>query len=810
MPEKLNEAVTQPAFFINPENQPSLGLKDFLFKYLRYLPWIITSVVLFLVLAYIKIRYTVPTYHVQSSLLIKDDNGRANLGGGGKDEKFDELFLNQGSVNLSNEIEILRSRPLLTRVARDLGLQIKQYTKGSIRSSLQYSYSFFQVGIQKIADSSKAFTFLVNIINEDKFLLNESKTPMRFGQAFEVEGNVVILTRNMNIGLHLFPIHQFQVTWQPIADVVEDMLGDLKVTQTNDQTTILTLGMEGENTRLNKDVLNTLMAVYDSINVEDKNRISFITLRFIDDRLSNLKDELGGVQGNLKNFMVSNQVYDIDQQSKAYLENLSEGAKEKAEQEIRLNVVNWLLEYIQNSKNLYTVVPTNLGIEEPSLLQLMAEYNRAQLEREANLKTTTPDNPMIQTFNTTLEKLRNSIFQALQNVRQAYLIAGTNLKQQEDRLQGHIQTLPGKSMQLINISRQQKILEDLYSFLLQKKLETSISSASTISNSKVIEPSIGSEIPVNPNKRKIYTMYFLLGLAIPIGIIALIEVMRDKVRNRADVEKNTHAPILGEIGHSSNEQTLVVTANNRHFIAEQFRIVRTNLQYIISKKEKPVIMVTSSFSGEGKSFISTNIAAVMALTGKKTVIMEFDIRKPKIVSGLDLKRKMGITNYIIGRTSFEDMLVKVDGVDNLYVIPCGPIPPNPAELLLDPLLDELMKEVRSRFDVVIMDTAPVGLVSDAMNLGQYADCTLYIVRQGHTFRTQLHMVEELYVDNKLPKLALLLNDVTAEGGYYGGYGYGYYGGYSYGMESGYFEVDKESQNSSIFSRIKRLWKNWFG
>ena len=204
----------------------------------------------------------------------------------------------------------------------------------------------------------------------------------------------------------------------------------------------------------------------------------------------------------------------------------------------------------------------------------------------------------------------------------------------------------------------------------------------------------------------------------------------------------------------------------------------------------------------------------MALSGRKTVIMEFDIRKPKIVSGLDLKRKMGITNYIIGKASFEELLVKVEGVDNLYVIPCGPIPPNPAELLLDPRLNELMEEVMKAFEVVIMDTAPVGLVSDAITLGKYADCTLYIIRQGHTFRKQLAMIEDLYVSKKLPSLSLLLNDVKVGGGYYGGYyggGYGYYGGYGYGHDSGYFEDEKrKSGKSNIFSPLVKLWKRWFG
>lgn len=804
MPENINEIVSSPVFG-NPNNQASAGLKDFIFKYLQFVPWILISAILFLVLAYLKIRYTVPVYHVQSSILIKNENDRTNLGGGGKDEKFDDLFLNQGQVNLNNEVEILHSRPVLQRVAHDLGLDKAYYAKGSIRSTLEYPTTPIQLEVLKIADSSKDFSFQVTVLNDKEFLLNEAKKPIPFDVPFQLLDNLCMLKRISAVSIS--PLQRtFVVNWKPMPMAVEDLLGGLKVTVPNDQATILTLSFEGVNTALGKDILNTLMSVYDSLNVEDKNRIAFITLRFIDDRLNGLRDELGGVQGNLKNYMINNQAFDIEQQSKSYIENLGTGAKEKAQQEIRLKIVNWLLQYIEDSKNQYNVVPTNLGIEEPALLQLVTEYNRLQLEREANLKTTTANNSIIIGLEAALEKVRSNIHQALLNVRQAYIIADNNMQQQESAMQGRIQALPGKSLQLMNISRQQKILEELYSFLLQKKLETSISSASTISNSKVIEPAIGSDIAIDPNKRKIYSMYLLFGLAIPIGIVALLELLRDKVRNRADVEKYTHTPILGEIGHSSNEQTLVVTMNNRHFIAEQFRIVRTNLQYIISKIEKPVIMVTSSFSGEGKSFISTNIAAVMALTGKKTVIMEFDIRKPKIVSGLDLKRKMGITNYIIGKASFEELLVKVNDVDNLYVIPCGPIPPNPAELLIDPLLSKLMAEVRSHFDVVIMDTAPVGLVSDAMNLGQYADCTLYIVRQGHTFRKQLIMIEELYTANKLPRLSLLLNDVKAEGGYYGGYGYGYYGGYAYGMDSGYFEKEKKGKKS-FFRRSKSTRKN---
>jgi capsular exopolysaccharide synthesis family protein len=341
-------------------------------------------------------------------------------------------------------------------------------------------------------------------------------------------------------------------------------------------------------------------------------------------------------------------------------------------------------------------------------------------------------------------------------------------------------------------------------------LEISISSAATISNSRIVEPAYGGGFPIRPKHSSTYLTYLLIGLIIPVSFIAIIEVMNDKVKNRLDIEKVTTTPILGEIGHSEGSQALVVTQNSRRFITEQFRIVRTNLQYILGKNDKPVILVTSSFSGEGKSFISTNMGAVMALAGKKTVVMEFDIRKPKIVTGLELKRKMGITNYIIGAAQFDDLLVKVADMDNFYVIPCGPIPPNPAELLLNPRLKDLIAEAKERFDVVIMDTAPVGLVSDAIALAQFADCTLYIVRRGHTPRGLLNLVNDLYVNKKLPSVSILLNDVKQDGayygGYYGGYGYGYYG-YGHSKKGGYFEKESKKSGKSTFSLFNRRRSN---
>jgi capsular exopolysaccharide synthesis family protein len=284
----------------------------------------------------------------------------------------------------------------------------------------------------------------------------------------------------------------------------------------------------------------------------------------------------------------------------------------------------------------------------------------------------------------------------------------------------------------------------------------------------------------------------LAGIGLPALFIFLLEVINDKVTTRFDIEKITPAPILGEIGHSYSNDTLVVNKTNRGMVAEQFRIIRSNLQYVLNKIDKPVILVTSSFSGEGKSFVTTNMGAVMALAGKKTVVVEFDIRKPKIFTGLGLSKKPGVTNYILGKADIKDLPVLVPGYDNLFVLSCGPVPPNPAELLLEPRVGELFEYLKQNFDVILVDTAPVGMVSDALTLGKFANCTLYIVRQGHTYKKQIILIDEFYKDGKLPKVSIIINDIKVKPGY-GYYGYGRYG-YGYGYKSKYYEEETTSGN----------------
>ena len=671
MPEASN-GLSQPE--INPNDvSGKLGPRDFIFKNLKYIPWIIICGAIALVLAFLKIRYSTPIYLVQSSMVISG-------GGNARGDRFDAMMMTPASGNLSNEIRILSSRPVLQRVVRNIHLKTRYYNIGKVRTSLLYPGTPFTLENLNSANQDEFLGLQITIVNEQQYKIGKETKIHEFGEILNIGGKKFTLVREPEVNLKNFASPVFYFSSQTIASVANEYLGALKIAQSNEQSTILDLSFTSENTELGMNFLNALMEVYDSMNIENKNRISINSLLFINKNLDTLEYQLSNMEGRVKNFRVANEMFDVDDQSKLYLNNAETGQSNIDQMDVKITVANLLQEYINDPNRRHDLVPINMGIEEPALGSRIDEYNKMQLERDNNLKTTTENNPLIQAYDATLEKIRRDMSEALNNVKNGYAITRNKLLQQRSQSLSKLQQMPGKTLELGNVARRQKILEELYSFLLQKKIETSISSAATISNSNVVEPALPAG-QVSPNHNKIYSSYLIFGLLIPVGIIALKEVLRDKVMTRLDVEKRTSAPILGEIGHSDDESSLVVLRNSRRFVAEQFRILRSNLKYMTVKKDNPSILVTSSFSGEGKSFVSINMGSVIALSGKKTVIMEMDIRKPKVMESLNMKRKMGITNYIIGRAQFSDIVMQVPGFDNLYVIPCGPIPPNPAELV---------------------------------------------------------------------------------------------------------------------------------
>jgi tyrosine-protein kinase Etk/Wzc len=764
----------------------NMSIRDLFYKYVRFLPLFILSVAFALLIAYLYLRYTVPQFNVVGSMLIRMEQP------GGRGDRFNEIFGNNEGVSIQNEIEILRSRPLMERVVDSLNLQFEYSAKGKIKSLNVYNQGPFLVHPIELTNPSQTFVLNVKFSNDHEFRVNDESKLLTFGQTYKNRFGSFVFVKNMGGGVS----KEYNVTYRPTSEAASIYAGALSVGSKTVGTGILLIAMRTTNPVMGADIVNKLMEEYSRYSVEQKNKTSDQKLEFIDNRMTDYGKKLDSTQQILLRYQQQNNLIDPESQLGMYFNNLSETDKIINEQTLRRDASDYIARYLSDKRNEFTrsVVPSALGLEDPTLNQLVIEYNKAQLSRKSLIDgNVPPGNPQIVELDGMIERLRTNIQENLKNVRGSINETVATTMKKGESSQSQLRALPLKTKEFLEIKRQVEIFADLYKLMQQEREQTAISRSAIVSNSNIINRAYPTNVPVKPNRRAIQILAIVLGLGVPALIIFLGEILNDKVTTRFDIEKITTAPILGEIGHSYSNSVLVVNKTTRSMVAEQFRIIRSNLQYVLNKKEKSTILVTSSFSGEGKSYITTNMGAVLALAGKKTVILEFDIRKPKLLSGLGIPKGPGITNYLIGKANLPDIIRPIPDQENLFVIGCGPVPPNPAELLLESKVEEMFAWLKDNFDVVIVDTAPVGMVSDAMTLSKFADSTLYIVRQGHTFKKQVALIDEFYNENKLPKVSIIINDVKLKPGY-GYYGYGRYGyGYGYGYGS-YYEEETAPRN----------------
>lgn len=794
MEENFSKTITE-----NRKELWNLSFRDLFYKYVRFLPLFVLSVALCLLLAFLYLRYTIPIYNVGGTMNIKSEQP------GSRSDKLDDLFTSNRAQNIQSEMEILKSSPLMQRVVDSLRLQFSYYIRGKIKKNVNiYKQGPFIVEALQIVDSSRSFTLKIKFLNNDQFRINDEVTAT-FGQGFKNANGVFRLVKTgSNISSN-----EYSVIWQPTAVAASAYAGSVYVLPKTPGTGILSIGMRTPNPILGADIINSLMTEYGSYSIEQKQLSSDQILSFIDGRLADYGRRLDSLKQDYLEYQLRNNLIDEEAQSTINWNHLAETDKITSEQTQKLNISSLVDDYLRDKRNEYSKVPSTLNIDDITFTQLVAEYNKAQIERQQLLNSNVPvNNPVVKEINGQIEKLRTSILENIKNIRASLTATIGRLRSISSESQGQLRAMPSKVKELAEKRAQVESNQSMYSLLKGKREETAIARASTIASSNIINLAYPTSTPIKPNRKAIQILAILLGISLPALFIFAAEVLNDKVTTRFDIEKITQVPILGEIGHSYSDTTLVVNKATRSMVAEQFRIIRSNLQYVVGKTDKPTILVTSSFSGEGKSYVSTNMGAVLALAGKRTIVLEFDIRKPKVLSGLGISKGPGITNFLVGKGNLQDFIKSVPEHDNLYVLGCGPVPPNPAELLLDPRLDELFAWLKQNFDVVIIDTAPVGMVSDAMTLGKYADCTLYLVRQGHTFKKQVVLIDEFYKEDKLPKVSIIINDVKLKPGY-GYYGYGRYGyGYGYGYGSYYEEeVAPPSLSERLFKffDIRRLF-----
>ena len=799
--------------------EENIDVKELLFKYLLHWPWFVGAVIACLIAAWVYLYMSTPVYNISATVLIKDDKkgGSAGMLSGLESLGLDGMI--SSSQNIDNEIEVLRSKTIVKEVVEDLGLYISYTDKDEFPSRNLYKTSPVQVSLTpqeadlleepmivemmlqpqgsmdvtvKIDDDEyqKHFEKLPAVFPTDKGTLAFFLTPdsvLSSKRTLEETTNLEKTTRNITATIN-----------KPLA-VAKAYCKNMTIEPTSKTTSVAVISLKNSNVQRGKDFINKLLEMYNINTNNDKNEVAQKTAEFINERISIISKELGSTEKDLESFKRGAGITDLTSDAQIALTGSAEYEKKRVENQTQINLLQDLQKYMQNEG--YEVLPSNIGLQDLNLAAAINRYNEVLVERKRLLRTSTENNPTIINLDTSISAMKENVQVSLDRVLRGLFITKADLDREANRYSRRISEAPGQEREFVSIARQQEIKAGLYLMLLQKREENAITLAATANNAKIIDDAIADDAPVSPKGKMIYLVALVLGVGIPVGVIYLLELTKFKIEGRSDVEKLTNVPIVGDIPLTDEKQgAIAVFENQNNLMSETFRNIRTNLQFML-ENDKKVILVTSTVSGEGKSFISANLAISLSLLGKKVIIVGLDIRKPGLNKVFNIPRKaVGITQYLANpEKNLMDLVQPSDVSKNLYILPGGTVPPNPTELLARDGLDKAIETLKKNFDYVILDTAPVGMVTDTLLIGRVADLSVYVCRADYTHKNEYTLINELAENNKLPKLCTVINGLDLKRrkyGYYYGYGkYGKYYGYGkrYGYGYGYGEQthDKE-------------------
>ncbi|RHL39955.1 polysaccharide biosynthesis tyrosine autokinase [Bacteroides xylanisolvens] len=799
--------------------EENIDVKELLFKYLIHWPWFVGAVVACLIAAWVYLYVSTPVYNISATVLIKDDKkgGSAGMLSGLESLGLDGMI--SSSQNIDNEIEVLRSKTIVKEVVEDLGLYISYADKDEFPSKNLYKTSPVQVSLTpQEADLLEKPMIVemalqpqgsldVNVkIGDDEYQKHFEKLPAVFPTdkgtlAFFLAPDSALSSKRTSeetIDSGKTVRNITAVINNPLA-VAKGYCGSMTIEPTSKTTSVAVISLKNSNVQRGKDFINKLLEMYNINTNNDKNEVAQKTAEFINERISIISKELGSTEKDLESFKRGAGITDLTSDAQIALTGSAEYEKKRVENQTQINLLQDLQKYMQNEG--YEVLPSNIGLQDVNLAAAINRYNDVLVERKRLLRTSTENNPTIINLDTSIGAMKENVQVSLDRVLRGLFITKADLDREASRYSRRISEAPGQEREFVSIARQQEIKAGLYLMLLQKREENAITLAATANNAKIIDDAIADDAPVSPKGRMIYLIALVLGVGIPVGVIYLLELTKFKIEGRSDVEKLTNVPIVGDIPLTDEKQgAIAVFENQNNLMSETFRNIRTNLQFML-ENDKKVILVTSTVSGEGKSFISANLAISLSLLGKKVIIVGLDIRKPGLNKVFNIPRKeVGITQYLANpEKNLMDLVQPSDVSKNLYILPGGTVPPNPTELLARDGLDKAIETLKKNFDYVILDTAPVGMVTDTLLIGHVADLSVYVCRADYTHKNEYTLINELAENNKLPKLCTVINGLDLKRrkyGYYYGYGkYGKYYGYGkrYGYGYGYGEQthDKE-------------------
>ena len=779
------------------EKEEKTDFKAVLFKYTIHWPWFVACILLCMAGAWLYLRYTPPVYNISASVIIKDNDKNSKASSGMAD--LEDLGFYSSINNFDNEVEILQSRTLIKKVVEELDLYISYAAKSSFHDIELYKSSPVKVWITPEEAQKLPAPAYINLTLQPGNKLNVKITIEEQEYSKQFDKLPALLTTPSGT-FSFTPAdstiakseQKIMATVSSPRSVAGSYRGALSIEPTSKSTTIAQISVKSTHTQRGMDFINKLVEIYNRDANDDKNEVATKTAEFIDERINIINGELGTTEQELETFKRDAGLTDLKSDAQLALSENSEYEKKRAENSTQLRLVQFLASYANNPDHAYEVLPVNVGLTDTGLTELINRYNEMLLERKRLLRSSQENNPVVVNLDASIRAMRSNVLTTINSVQRGLAITQADLERQAGKYAGRITNAPGQERQLVSISRQQEIKAGLYLMLLQKREENAITLASTANNARIVDEALADAIPVSPKGKMIYLVALILGVALPVAVIYIIELFKYKIEGRADVEKITSLPIVGDVPFSENkssEGAIVVHENQNDLMAETFRNVRTNVLYMMKSNEK-VILVTSTTTGEGKTFIASNLAVSLALLGKKIVIVGLDIRKPSLNKAFNLShREQGISQFLANPEHTDLMsLVQVSRINaNLSILPGGPIPPNPTELVARESLPQAIDILKKHFDYIILDTAPIGMVTDTLLISRVANASIYVCRADYTHKADYTLINELGEQKKLPNLCTIINGLDMKKkkyGYY--YGYGKYGKYyGYGKKYGY-------------------------
>ena len=788
--------------------EQDFNINALLHYYITQWKWFLLSVFFCLSLAFIYIRYyTAPSYQASTTIMLRDEKGTINP----ELNSLSEIgLLGKINNNVNNEIEILKSRTLFEKTVKNLNLNLTLLVRGKILDKELFVNPPIIVNFSNIKNSFYTSSFELFFLeqNSDSFTLKNdqnslnsrilltTKKKFRYGELIKTKFGDLTINKSKDRQITFYKEKRtISIVLSPLDQVVTSFRSRIKILPSITAGGFVNISIVDPVISKSEMFLNKYIEIYNQDAINQKNVIIEKSSDFISKRLKLVTEELDGVEQNVESFKRSNNVLDVESESTRLSQESNEYDRKLEDIDIQLELIPSVIDYVKKSTNV-DLLPNNIISGQSDVSSLINSYNQLINDRNRILKSATVTNPAVIKLEQQINLVKQNLTSSLNRFQNSLKGQKSSLKEDEVNLDEKLIKIPVMERQFKVISRQQKVKEGLYLYLLQKREEAAVYLSATISNARIIDKPKALLIPVSPNKNTIYLVCFVIGLFFPLSVFYLKDLLDNKIKSRFDLQERTKIPFVGDLP-KSDAPNEIMKSESRSSSAEALRIISTNLQFMLSNVidgQAKTIFLTSTFPKEGKTFVSLNLAATFALTGKKVLLMSMDIRNPKLEEYVILPDDRGVTNYLSSKDlKIEDLILKQDGFKNFDILPPGIIPPNPAELLMGDKVENLFKYLKLQYDYIIVDTSPVSLVTDTLLLAKYADCFVYLVRANSLEKGMLHIPNTLYRENKLPNMCMLLNDTNPSKG-----SYGYYGYYGYGYGYGNIPVKK--------SLLKRMFK----